>query len=63
MGQDGRQRNSILELMTEMLSEADRCLSTGRLETAKTLLQQVEEWLAITPPDESGERLAVRRSK
>jgi hypothetical protein len=57
------QRDSILELMTEMLSEADRCLALGRLETAKVLLHQVEEWLAITPPDESGERLTVRRSK
>jgi hypothetical protein len=63
MGQDRRQREGILELMTEMLSEADRCLSSGRLETAQTLLHQVEEWLALTPPDESGERLAVRRSK
>jgi hypothetical protein len=63
MGTDQRHREGILELMTEMLSEADRCLSIGRLETAKTLLHQVEEWLSLAPPDESGERVALRRRK
>jgi hypothetical protein len=64
MQREVRQREGIQKLVVQMLGEARRCLSEGRVEAAMALVQRAEDWLTIPlAPDESGERPALQRKK